>query len=218
MTRLVSDKEGALDSDEGRQWATRWGISLILRPKGSHAKIVERHNALLRKQLNFTYSQLEREGVSVPDEDIVAESFFVKNAIISVNGTDTPYKGLFGRTPNLLTPLEPASATALDDGIGGERGVSRNVHRLRAASIQGITQAHASHRADTALNSRTRPSAIVQDLKVGDLVDLYRQPPAKDMCGWRGPATVCNVLNLDHGTVDVTWQGRTLSCLSLIHI
>ena len=148
----------------------------------------------------------------MPDEDIVAESFFVKNAMISVNGTDTPYKGLFGRTPNLLTPLEPASATALDDGIGGERGVSRNVHRLRAASIQGITQAHASHRADIALSSRTRPSAIVQDLKVGDLVDLYRQPPAKDMCGWRGPATVCNVLNLDHGTVDVTWQGRTLSC------
>ena len=212
MTTFVSDHEGAIDSDEGRAWASRWGIKLAFRPRGAHARIVERHNELLRKQFHFTSSQLEREGVNVPDEDVVDEVFFVKNAMISVNGTDTPYKGLYGRVPNLLAAFEPASATALDDQVGGIPGISRHVQRLREASISGIAQAHANHRADVALNSRTRPAGIVTDLQVGDLVDLFRDPPTKDHTGWRGPAKVCNTLDRDSGVVDVSWQGRTLSC------
>ena len=34
---LISDREGALDSDEGRSWADRWGIQLRFRPTGSKA-------------------------------------------------------------------------------------------------------------------------------------------------------------------------------------
>ena len=58
MITFVSDHEGAIDSDEGRAWASRWGIKLAFRPRGAHARIVERHNELLRKQLHFTSSQL----------------------------------------------------------------------------------------------------------------------------------------------------------------
>ena len=48
MKRLVSDHEGALDSDVGRTWADRWSIQLVLRPRGSHARMIEKHNDLLQ--------------------------------------------------------------------------------------------------------------------------------------------------------------------------
>ena len=44
---LTSDHEGALDSEEARTWASRWNIQLNLRPRGAHARMVERHNELL---------------------------------------------------------------------------------------------------------------------------------------------------------------------------
>lgn len=47
MTRLVSDHEGALDSDYGRSWADRWSVKLVLRARGAHARLVEKHNDLL---------------------------------------------------------------------------------------------------------------------------------------------------------------------------
>ena len=50
---LASDREGALDSDEARAWAARWQFKIDLQPRGSHARTVERHSYLLRKQLHL---------------------------------------------------------------------------------------------------------------------------------------------------------------------
>ena len=102
MKRLVSDHEGALDSDEARAWATRWGIEMHFCPKGAHAVVVEKHNDLLRRQLHNVDAQLSRDGIGVPDAAIVDEVFFIRYAMLSLNGHDTPYKGLYGRAPNLL--------------------------------------------------------------------------------------------------------------------
>ena len=43
-TFIVSDQEGALFSDEGAIWASRWGIELRAKLKGAHAYIVERRS------------------------------------------------------------------------------------------------------------------------------------------------------------------------------
>ena len=60
--RLTSDHEGALDSDEGRAWATRWGTNLSFKAHGSHAQLIERHNALLRDQLHLIKDQIAIDG------------------------------------------------------------------------------------------------------------------------------------------------------------
>ena len=68
--RITSDHEGALDSDAGRTWATRWGTNLSFRPHRGHAQVVERHNALLRDQLHLIDDQLKLDGVAVSDEHL----------------------------------------------------------------------------------------------------------------------------------------------------
>ena len=39
---MIWDGEGAMNSDEAKNWATRWGIELIIKPKDKKAWIAER--------------------------------------------------------------------------------------------------------------------------------------------------------------------------------
>eukprot|EP00959_Pyramimonas_sp_CCMP1952_P076359 1595389-Pyramimonas_sp.AAC.1 len=64
MRVLTSDKEGALDSEIASAWADRWSIQFNLRPRGAHARIVERHNSLLRDAIHRVNSQMERDGIA----------------------------------------------------------------------------------------------------------------------------------------------------------
>ena len=205
-TTLTSDHEGALDSDEGPAWASRWGIRLNLRPRGAHARMVERHNELLRRQLHLVDEQCSRDGLLVSDTAILDECVLAKNCMVSVTGNITPYKAVFGRTIPMLADLEPASATALEDQDDGIDGVSRHIHRLREVALSNIIQSSSSQRLDRALQSRTRPAGERQNLQLGDLVDIWRTPPNKDVSGWRGPATVVNTSRIKEGVVDVQWQ------------
>ena len=50
------------------------------------------------------------------------------------------------------------------------------------------------------------------DLKLGDEVDFWREPPNRDISGWRGPATVINDTRMAEGVIGVEWQGRNLTC------
>ena len=54
---VLSDQEGALCSDESAVWCERQNIELRLRPKHSHAAVVERHHEILRIQINKIKSQ-----------------------------------------------------------------------------------------------------------------------------------------------------------------
>lgn len=49
------------------------------------------------------------------------------------------------------------------------------------------------------------------NLSCGDLVDVYRTPATKDSVGWRGPCEVVNVRNIESGSVDLRWNGRTIA-------
>ena len=137
--RIVSDQEGALNSDAGRAWATRWNIALILRPRKAHARMIERHNELFRSQLHRVEGQLQREGIVLSPEAILDECVLAKNVMLCVHGV-SPYKAVFGRVPNMLMEFEPTSDTALDDENDGIQGVSRNVNRLREAALHSIVR------------------------------------------------------------------------------
>ena len=135
------------------------------------------------------------------------EALFACNALLAVHGT-TPYEALFGRTPQLLRDLDTSSGPASDDISGGR--ASRHIHRLREISLTNIIQGHAEERLRIATNSRTRPAIQTLDLKVGDQVEFYRDPPNKDVTGWRGPAPVVSLDRVDEGIVEVRWQSRVL--------
>ena len=112
---IVSDQEGALFSDEGAIWASRWNMELKSKAKGSHAHIMERRNDLLRQQFNKVRSQARKDGLNLTDTQILDESLLACNCMLSVHGT-SPYEALFGRVPSLLRDLHGDSvSTALDD-------------------------------------------------------------------------------------------------------
>ena len=69
--------------------------------------------------------------------------------------------------------------------------------------------ASSAKRLDTMLQFKTRPATVVQELQPGDKVDFWRDPPTKDVSGWRGAAVVTNMLDVDKGCIDVKWQGRS---------
>ena len=77
-------------------------------------------------------------------------------------------------------------------------------------------EATAWAKAHRAGQTKARKTAEALELKVGDLVDVYRIPKgpmAKDLEGWRGPAKVldCTPETLAEGKLWVRWQGRALA-------
>ncbi|CAK0852694.1 unnamed protein product, partial [Prorocentrum cordatum] len=53
---------------------------------------------------------------------------------------------------------------------------------------------------------------FVKSKEPGDMVDIFRGPPNKDVTGWRVPCKVVSMDRADEGIIDVRWQGRTLPC------
>ena len=211
MTVLVIDEEGALATEAAGIALERMGVSRKLKAKGQHAKIVERHHEILRRQLHLVESQGREDGLDVSLTRILAEAVFAKNAWLTI-GDGTPYKALYGRVPELFRDFDRAGAQAIDDAEGaGESGLYRHIQRLREINLSSIIQATAADRMKRALDARTTPAIQDLELETGDLVDVYRQPPAKDMPGWRGPCTVVSAASPDTGHITVRWQGRDMS-------
>ena len=171
--------------------------------------MTEKHNDFIQRQRHLVDAQMKRDGVMVPGQSILDECLLFKSTTVSINGT-TPYQGLLGRNIPMLAEMHPASETLLEDGEDGVEGVSRHIHRLREAALQSIVKGTAEQRTNRALQSRTRLAAQVSDLNVGDAVDFFRAPPNKDISGWRGPATVSDLTNIDSGVVGVQRQGRQM--------
>ena len=58
-----------------------------------------------------------------------------------------------------------------------------------------------------ALDSKTRPSIELQELKIHDQVDFFRPPDTKDESGWKGPAELIEILD---GAATIRWQRQHL--------
>ena len=148
-----------------------------------------------------------KDGLNVTPGQLLDESLLACNCILSVHGT-SPYEALFGRVPPLLRDLHGEHSTALDDISGG--ATSKHIHRLRELSLQNIIQGHAEERLRIASTTKTRPAVQSLDLKPGDLVEFYRDPPGKDVSGWRGPGPVVSIDRADEGLIEVRWQSRVI--------
>ena len=207
---ILSDQEGALCSDEAAIWCERHNIELRLRPKGSHASTVERHHEILRSQLNKIKAQCTIEQLPIPFPHLISEAVFAKNSLTMIGGY-SPYVAVFGVAPRFMLELEEAGQSALTDSEGGIIGSSRHSVRLREIALEAIVSATAQARIRRAEEGKTRVSAQALDLRVGELVEIWRQPAQKDLTGWRGPCTVVSVHDVDSGHIDVKWQGRVMS-------
>jgi hypothetical protein len=114
MTTLMSDQEGGLVSEQASIWAERHSIALRFKPKGSHAAIVERHHQTIRDLYHKLSTQAQHERLTVEPSDILSEAVFAKNVLTNVGG-HIRFQALFGRFPAVLTDLETAGQSAVDD-------------------------------------------------------------------------------------------------------
>lgn len=199
---LISDQEGAVSATESAAHLESHNCKLLLRAKGQHANMVERHHEILRDQLRRLEDQANTDGLKCGFDSILSEATLSKNCLVSVGGR-SPYEAIYGRTPPLLGALEANPASSPDD---------RDEARLRELAVQSMVDATAKARMQRADKSKTRPAGELQGLAVGDLVEFYRPPPTKDVSGWHGPATVTDLLALDHGIIGIRWQGRSMTC------
>ncbi|CAK0801215.1 unnamed protein product, partial [Prorocentrum cordatum] len=146
-------------------------------------------------------------GIIIKPEQIVRESCYAKNALMTV-GRTTPYKAVLGETPNLLQDFETPTTTQQED--------QQHLHRARARelALSSMIEKTATERLIRSERSRTRPAGQKFQYKTGDLVDIFRTPPNKDLDGWRGPAKIVDATEetLNDGIVHVRWGGRVLIC------
>ena len=121
----------------------------------------------------------------------------------------TPYKAVVGQAPNLLQGFRVPNTSTLED--------PQHNHRARARELASgtIVEQTARMRVERTLKAKSRVSGQTRDFKNGDLVDVYRAPPNKDMDGWRGPAKIVDASpeTLADGIVHVRWGGRSRSHL-----
>ena len=175
---IVSDQEGALYSDEGAIWASRWQIELKSKAKGAHAHIIERRNDLLRQQYNKVRSAARKDGLLQSRPSRFLTSLFWRATAYCPSTALLLMRHSSDVCLTLLRDLHSDNAaTALDDISGG--ATSRHIHSLRELSLKTIIQGHANERLRIAANTKTRPAVQTLDLKPGDLVEFYEIPRAR---------------------------------------
>ena len=208
MRVLTLDGETAMRTRTAADWADVHHIELNFKAPHQKAWVVERHNELVRDALHKTESQLIKEGITIPFEQVLAIVVFVKNAI-TVVGNATPYQALFGRQPTLLPPVEGGSSGQLDGSRVNPGTLSKHYARVRECACQNIIEASAKARLARAQTHRTRSAIEFKELQPEHLCDIWFDKSTKDMPGWRGPARILSI-NHDQGNVSVRFQGRTL--------
>ena len=176
---LVIDGESAVNSDSTKAFLQRKGIELYIRAPNQHARMLERRGAVLRHTMHGAETQLQREGIKCTFKQLLAEAVFAGNALVNVGNT-TPYNTRYGRQPALLPDVGALADDAADGG-------GRLTHRVREVAVQRMVEATAVARMRRAGRTKTTTPGQERDFKPGELVDVYRQPSAKDDSGWHGP-------------------------------
>ncbi len=208
METLVLDEETGMRGRAAQDWAESNGISLKYKAPRQKAWLVERHNELLREGLHVIETQMIKEGIKAPFEQILATATFMKNALTSVNGS-TPYQAVLGRQPAMLPPLEGGYLGQIDDSHSRAGTNARQQARVREIAACAIIEATAKARLQRADRHHTRAAVELRQLEPRQLVDIWFEPTNKDCRGWRGPAEIATI-NASDGNVTVRYQGRSL--------
>ena len=208
MSVLVLDEETGMRGQHAFDWALANRIELKFKAPNQKAWIAERGNELIRQALHKTESQMLKEDLRQSQfESTLAIVTFMKNALTVINKS-TPYNAVLGKQHAMLPPLEEgASGQITDQNRAGT--CCKHDARVREIAAVNIIEGNAKERIARANRHNTRPAAQLSDYKIKDQVDIWFDPSNKDMKGWRGPGTVCNV-QPDEGNLEVRMQGRTL--------
>ena len=199
---MISDQEGGLN-EHAAAVLEQFQIELNLKAKGQHAAMIERHNELLRRQIQ----QATNDGLRVSFIQILNEALFAKNVLLQYGGFSPyeSYEALFGRTPPLL------DAMPIEDDRETE-----NPAKLRSLAVQSMLQAAAEDRIRRANATKSRPAGELKDLHLGDLVDIWRPTLSKDVPRWNGPVTVVDLTAIPDGIIG--GDGRVGTCRSVFRI
>ena len=168
MSVLVSDQEGALTGHEMESFFAKHAVSLKFKPVGTKAFTVERHNEIVRQGMHRLYDSCVQNSLAIPLRHRLSEVFFYKNALLQYGGY-SPYNSVMGIQPSLLPNIEETNLEVTDDTRqGGVAGANRGAVRLRELALQAVQQSCAYSRTLRANNTRTRESAQLKELKVGE--------------------------------------------------
>jgi len=222
---LETDQESGLICEEAKLMLQRVGTKMVEKGVNSHVKMLEKHHDILRQQFLRIKSQCAEEGIAISDRLCMFEAVIAKNALFTL-GKYTPLQAVFGRQPSILPDLESGDGN-LDDSVGGPEALSRNRHRVREIAVSAMVERTAIERAQRAARSKTRRSTIDEKYEIGDDVEIFRQPSAKDVTGWRSGSRITHVE--EDGTIHSKWQGgilisrpqdvrRALTFTSLTHL
>ena len=85
---LIMDGEGGISgSDDAKLFLNHHGVRLVVRPKDTHARYIERRGAIFRDCVHRLVTQCNVDGLNVPFERVLAEAVFAGNALLTVNGS-----------------------------------------------------------------------------------------------------------------------------------
>ncbi len=85
METLVMDEETGMRGRCVMDWAEANTVGLKYKAPRQKAWIVERHNELIRHGLHTTETQMIKEGIVAPFEQVVTLVFFMKNSLTVIN-------------------------------------------------------------------------------------------------------------------------------------
>ena len=135
-------------------------------------------------QLHKISLQTQKDSLAYLQEErgfryILSEAVFSKNALLSI-GEGTAYSALYGRIPKLLPQIDDVCGIArFDEDENGVMG-SRSVQRLREIAVASAVEAIAGRRLKLAEKSRTTMAGQQMDLKLGEMVEIFKKSPYKD--------------------------------------
>lgn len=156
------------------------------------------HNVLIRSALQTAESQVINASLCVSCVTVFGLVTFMHDALDSINN-HTPYQTLPGRQPHSLPPQEGGYHGDLD--ATGQNTFAR-VRQFDAVAIVEATARQRPARGD----KRNQVAAMERsEHAFGDLVDIWYDPPNKDIRGWRGPAQIAIV---NDGGADIILSSR----------
>jgi len=190
---IASDQEGGLLSEIGSQLFDRLNIKRVLVGEGGYTTkgLVERHVGLVKHTMMVLKSSCEAQGLEVDYPELAAESAMSHNLMLDYAG-GTPQTAATGQHPRELYDLESDSLSTISGALEPRPDVVERALRLRLMAKQAVLTSVVQDRLAQA--AKTRIQKHPQELlRVGMIVDIWKEPGSKSSSGWRGPAELVSV-------------------------
>ena len=118
-------------------------------------------------------------------------------------GISTPKQALLGFEPRDLYSMDFASLCSYKDANCSVPDCIEAHNRGRLFAKSAITESIIEHRLSEAANTKVQQYSgdMVENLKNGSRMDIWREPEQKDQTGWRGPAEMIKLNVTENKTI-----------------